>query len=182
MAKHIVFALLITGIASAQTEPKHLSEYMQRVALIYLDTAHSEEVQTARTLENDTQEKILDDMEAQIKITLQHRSDGPEKAADEDFMQLLFRVRILAGAAGLEVNQSRKDGPATRAWSACFAFAKGAAEGGTIYPQIGANCDSLYETYSKTLKEQYELTSKCATLKKKKDQRACEAGKIPPPS
>jgi hypothetical protein len=178
---NIILVMALAAGMAAQEKPKHMSEYMQQVALIYLDTAHSEEIETARTLENESQEKLLDDIEARINIRLQHVEDSPEKDADKDFMLLLGRVRILAGAAGLEINQSKKDGPATKAWAACFGFARTAAESGIIYPQIAANCDSLYEAYSKALKERSELASKCSTLKKKKDQHACEAGKIPPP-
>ena len=181
MRNLILFTALSLSVAVAQEKPKHLSEYMQQVALLYLDAAHSEEIEAARTLDNEAQEKILDDMEARIKIRLQHVEDGPEKDADQEYMLLLGRVRTLASAAGLEINQSRKDGTATKAWVSCFAFARTTAESGTLYPQNEANCDALYQAYSKALNERAELASKCATLKKKKDQRACESGKIPPP-
>lgn len=154
---------------------------MQRVGLIYLDTAHSEESETARSLENDSQEKLLDDLEARIHITLDHSPDGPEKDADQDFMLLLGKVRTLAIAAGLEIHQSKEDGPATKAWASCFAVARVAAESGKLYPQNAATCESLYANYTNAAKQQAELRARCSTLKKKKDRQACETGRISPP-
>lgn len=182
MKPFLVIALLMgTGTAQKAVAPKHLSEYMQKMALLYLDEAQAEQRSVASTLDNELQEKLLDEIENSIAISLQHAPESDEKAADSDYFLLLKQVRGLALGAGLEIHQG-KARSGVKAWISCESLAMTQAKSGSIYEDADKQCMEDNSAYTKQVQADHDLEEKCQLLKKPKDRIKCKEGKIAPPA
>lgn len=184
MKKSLLFLLAaVTSVAVGQDPQapthKNISEYMQRVGLLYLETADTVEASTAKSLDGDS--KLLNQLEDRIRISLQHE-ESPQKEADERYFALLQTVGGLADAAGMDIYGNLFGGAGSRAWTVCYATAKIIATSGELYEAGSQKCDAAYEVYAKAVHAKAELDNQCDKLKKPKDQKKCREGKIAPPS